>query len=123
MKPKPESGSSSFRLMVRISDYLAERLKVRAMKEKRTLQEVTADALEAHLRTPLRRDDQGGIMKQATTTAEPERRIVGLREFAEYMDCDLAQVKQFLPPQGALLNEERGLVTAGGTVKIDVAAW
>lgn len=52
MTPRP-----TFRLTVRITDALAERVKIRAVKEKLTIQELTARALEAYLRTPLQRED------------------------------------------------------------------
>lgn len=41
-----------FKLTVRVPEGLADRVKIRAIKEKRTLQEMTADALEAYLRKP-----------------------------------------------------------------------
>jgi predicted DNA binding CopG/RHH family protein len=46
----------TFRLTVRITDALAERVKIRAVKEKLTIQELTARALEAYLRTPLQKE-------------------------------------------------------------------
>jgi predicted DNA binding CopG/RHH family protein len=46
----------TFRLTVRITDTLAERIKIRAVREKLTLQELTARALEAYLRTPLAKE-------------------------------------------------------------------
>jgi predicted DNA binding CopG/RHH family protein len=47
----------AFQLTVRISEALAERIKIRAVREKLTLQELTARALEAYLRTPLQKED------------------------------------------------------------------
>ena len=48
----------TFRLTVRITDALEERIKIRAVKERITLQELTTSALEAYLRTPLKREDE-----------------------------------------------------------------
>jgi hypothetical protein len=52
MKKKPE-GPKMFKLTARLTENLAERAKIRAIKEKRTLQEVVALALEAYLRGPM----------------------------------------------------------------------
>ena len=41
---------------LRLSDELLERAKIRAVKERRTLQEITAEALEAYLKTSLVRE-------------------------------------------------------------------
>ena len=46
-----------FRLTVRVPETLAERLKIRAVKERRTLQELVTEAIEAFLKTPLRREE------------------------------------------------------------------
>lgn len=46
-----------FRLTVRVPETLAERLKIRAVKERRTLQELVTEAIEALLKTPLRREE------------------------------------------------------------------
>jgi hypothetical protein len=48
---------STFRLTVRIPEALAERVKIQAVKEKLTIQELTARAFEAYLRTPLKKED------------------------------------------------------------------
>ena len=40
---------------LRLPTSLLERAKIRAIKEKRTLQEITAAALEAYLKTPIAR--------------------------------------------------------------------
>jgi predicted DNA binding CopG/RHH family protein len=48
----------TFRLTVRITEALAERVKIRAVKERLTIQELAAHALELYLRTPLKRGDE-----------------------------------------------------------------
>jgi predicted DNA binding CopG/RHH family protein len=48
-----------FRLTVKISPDLTEAVKIRAAKERRTLQETVTSALEAYLKTPLRREGGG----------------------------------------------------------------
>jgi predicted DNA binding CopG/RHH family protein len=47
-----EMEKPTFRLTVRITESLAQRIKIRAVREKLTLQQLTALALEAYLRTP-----------------------------------------------------------------------
>ena len=47
-----------FKLTVRISPPLAEEVKIRAVREGKTLQEITATALAAYLRSPLRKGDE-----------------------------------------------------------------
>jgi hypothetical protein len=47
----------SHQLTVRIALALIERTKIRAAKERITLQELTTRALEAYLRTPLKREE------------------------------------------------------------------
>lgn len=47
-----------FRMTVRVPESLAERVKIRAIKEKLTIQELTARALESYLRTPLSREGE-----------------------------------------------------------------
>ncbi len=41
------------KLTVRLSESLAERARIRAIKERKSFQDVVAAALEAHLKTPL----------------------------------------------------------------------
>ena len=41
---------------MRLPENLLERAKIRAVKEKRTLQDITTAALEAYLKTPLVRE-------------------------------------------------------------------
>ncbi len=44
---------------LRLPEALMERAKIRAIKERRTLQEITTEALEAYLRQPLKREEVG----------------------------------------------------------------
>jgi hypothetical protein len=54
MKPtKREADKPMAKTTMRIPADLLERAKIRAIKERRTLQEVTATALEAYLRKPI----------------------------------------------------------------------
>lgn len=46
------------KLTIRLSEALIERAKIRAAKERTTLQKMMTDALEAHLRTPLKRPQE-----------------------------------------------------------------
>jgi predicted DNA binding CopG/RHH family protein len=46
-------------LGVRVPESLIERVKIRAVKEKSTLQELVEIALEAYLRRPLKRKEEG----------------------------------------------------------------
>ncbi|HKN01435.1 MAG TPA: hypothetical protein VJX23_13035 [Candidatus Binataceae bacterium] len=48
------------RLTVRISPDLVERVKIRAVRERTTLQALVAAALEAYLKTPLSKREGGG---------------------------------------------------------------
>jgi len=43
---------------LRLPENLIERAKIRAIKERRTLQEITTTALEAYLKTPLAREGE-----------------------------------------------------------------
>jgi len=45
-----------FKMTARLPESLAERAKIRAVKEKRTLQELVALALEAYLHEPIDRE-------------------------------------------------------------------
>src|SRR6266851_1581784 len=63
LTPRREDGKGSIggdevmapiaRLSARIPEALAEKVKIRAVKEKRTVQDLLIDALELYLRTPL----------------------------------------------------------------------
>jgi len=44
-----------FKLTVRLPDTLVEKAKIRAVKDKRSLQDLVHDALEAYLKTPAKR--------------------------------------------------------------------
>jgi hypothetical protein len=57
MKTPRREAEIMFRLTVRVPETLAERLKIRAVKERRTLQELVTEAIEALLKTPLRREE------------------------------------------------------------------
>ena len=46
------------KLTIRLPEAMVERAKIRAVKEKTTLQEMVTTALEAYLRTPLKRQQQ-----------------------------------------------------------------
>jgi hypothetical protein len=52
---KPNDGPTS-KTTLRLPDNLLERAKIRAVKEKRTLQDITTAALEAYLKMPLVRE-------------------------------------------------------------------
>jgi hypothetical protein len=52
---KPNAGPTS-KTTLRLPDSLLERAKIRAVKEKRTLQDITTAALEAYLKMPLMRE-------------------------------------------------------------------
>jgi hypothetical protein len=54
---KSKAGPAS-KTTLRLPDNLLERAKIRAVKEKRTLQDITAAALEAYLKTPLAREGE-----------------------------------------------------------------
>jgi hypothetical protein len=54
MTPRKRETEIMFRLTVRVPETLAERLKIRAVKERRTLQELVTEAIEALLKTPLK---------------------------------------------------------------------
>ncbi len=59
MKPtKPDTLPMS-KTTLRLPESLIERAKIRAIKERRTLQAITADALEAYLKTPITRAGGG----------------------------------------------------------------
>jgi len=45
------------RLSARIPEVLMERLKIRAVKERRKIQDLIIDAIELYLRQPLRREE------------------------------------------------------------------
>lgn len=47
-----------FRLTVRIPEALAERIKVRAIREKTTLQQLVEEALAGYLKKPLAKEDE-----------------------------------------------------------------
>jgi hypothetical protein len=47
------------KLTVRLSDSLAERAKIRAIRERLKIQDVIARALDLYLKTPLNREDDG----------------------------------------------------------------
>ena len=65
LTPRREDGKGSIggdevmapiaRLSARIPEALAEKVKIRAVKEKRTVQDLLIDALELYLRTPLKK--------------------------------------------------------------------
>ena len=55
---KSLEAKSMFKLTVRISPPLAEEVKIRAVREGKTLQEITATALATYLRSPLRKGDE-----------------------------------------------------------------
>jgi plasmid stability protein len=44
-----------FKLTVRLPDSLVEKAKIRAVKDRRTLQDLVNDALEAYLKSPAKR--------------------------------------------------------------------
>jgi hypothetical protein len=46
------------RLSARIPEALSEKVKIRAVREKRTVQDLLIDALELYLRTPLKKGDE-----------------------------------------------------------------
>lgn len=47
------------KLTVRLPENLVEKAKIRAVKERTTLQDVVTVALEAYLKTPLKREKEG----------------------------------------------------------------
>jgi hypothetical protein len=48
-----------FKLTVRLSEGLVEKAKIRAIKERTTLQDIVTAALEAYLKTPIKREGDG----------------------------------------------------------------
>ena len=57
VKIKPAAQPMS-KTTLRLPENLIERAKIRAIKERRTLQEITTTALEAYLKTPLTREGE-----------------------------------------------------------------
>lgn len=47
------------KLTVRLPEKLVEKAKIRAVKERTTLQDMVTVALEAYLKTPLKREEEG----------------------------------------------------------------
>lgn len=47
------------KVTVRLPENLVEKAKIRAVKERTTLQEMVAAALETYLKTPLKREGEG----------------------------------------------------------------
>ena len=45
------------RIVARVPESLADRLKIRAVREHRKIQEIIADAIEKYLKTPLAKED------------------------------------------------------------------
>jgi hypothetical protein len=59
MKTKPRREQANMKLLgVRVPESLIERAKIRAVREKSTLQDLVETALEAYLKTPLRREGE-----------------------------------------------------------------
>lgn len=54
MKAQPEAKAVTWKLTVRLTEDLAERLKIRAVKERRTIQAVVTIAIETYLKTGLK---------------------------------------------------------------------
>jgi predicted transcriptional regulator len=52
---KDDSAGEMVKFSVRVPDKILEKVQIRAIKEKRTLQDLVADALAAYLTTPLKR--------------------------------------------------------------------
>jgi hypothetical protein len=53
MKKPPPGEAPMFKFTVRLSRSLADELKIRAVRERKTLQEIAAIALTTYLRTPI----------------------------------------------------------------------
>lgn len=51
------TAASLIQFSVRVPDKLIEKVQVRAARERRTLQDLVADALGAYLKTPLKRPE------------------------------------------------------------------
>jgi predicted DNA binding CopG/RHH family protein len=58
MKNSQREGEPMVKLTVRLSSSLIERTKIRAIKDRLTVQDLVNDALEAYLKSPAKR---GGI--------------------------------------------------------------
>jgi len=56
MAPRKAKAEPGTKTTLRLPENLLERAKIRAVKEKRTLQDITTAALEAYLKTPLVRE-------------------------------------------------------------------
>src|ERR1700730_3348933 len=55
MRTKQREGAAMFKLTVRLPDSLIERAKIRAIKDKLTMQDLVTEAIEAYLKTSAKR--------------------------------------------------------------------
>jgi hypothetical protein len=53
----PRGKTIMIRIVARVPESLADRLKIRAVREHRKIQEIIADAIEKYLKTPLAKED------------------------------------------------------------------
>jgi hypothetical protein len=55
MRTKQREEAAMFKLTVRLPDSLIERAKIRAIKDKLTMQDLVTEAIEAYLKTSAKR--------------------------------------------------------------------